>query len=95
MNRQLVEQGKIGLDDPVEDVLPEIKECKLLDGSAPKRKITLRLLVSRRPREPDQTIQTDVTAGTIWRNSAFAPSRFQLHLLQPGALRLEQEEQPR
>ena len=46
VNRQLVEQGKVKLDDPVEDVLPEIKEIKMLDGSEPKNKITLRMLVS-------------------------------------------------
>lgn len=44
--RQLVEQGKVKLDDPVEDILPEIKEIKMLDGSEPKNKITLRMLVS-------------------------------------------------
>ena len=44
--RQLVEQGKVKLDDPVENVLPEIKEVRMVDGSEPKNKITLRMLVS-------------------------------------------------
>lgn len=46
VHRQLVEQGKVKLDAPVEDILPEIKEIKMLDGSEPKNKITLRMLVS-------------------------------------------------
>lgn len=45
LTRQLVEQGKVNLDDPVENILPEIKEIKMLDGSEPKNKITLRMLV--------------------------------------------------
>lgn len=44
-NRQLVEQGKVKLDDPVENILPEIKDIKMLGGSEPKNKITLRMLV--------------------------------------------------
>jgi CubicO group peptidase (beta-lactamase class C family) len=44
--RQLVEQGKIGLDEPIESVLPEVQEIRLLDGTVPRTKITLRMLVS-------------------------------------------------
>ncbi|KAK9894040.1 beta-lactamase/transpeptidase-like protein [Cystobasidium minutum MCA 4210] len=43
---QLVEQGKVKLDDPVENILPEIKDIKMLDGSEPKNKITLRMLLT-------------------------------------------------
>lgn len=44
--RQLVEQGKVKLDEPVENILPEIKDIRMVDGSEPKNKITLRMLVS-------------------------------------------------
>jgi CubicO group peptidase (beta-lactamase class C family) len=44
--RQLVEQGKIKLDEPVETIYPEINDHKMLDGSAPKTKITMRMLLS-------------------------------------------------
>jgi len=43
---QLVEQGKIDLDEPVEKILPEIGEVKKVDGSKPKTKITMRMLLA-------------------------------------------------
>lgn len=44
--RQLVEQGKVELDAPVDIFLTELADVKLIDGTTPKRKITLRMLVS-------------------------------------------------
>ncbi|KZV98346.1 beta-lactamase/transpeptidase-like protein [Exidia glandulosa HHB12029] len=47
---QLVEQGKVSLDEPVEKILPEIANVKLLKDDLtlvePKTKITLRMLLS-------------------------------------------------
>src|SRR5690349_16027469 len=52
---QLVEQGRIGLDEPLENKLPEISEVQVLEGfdpsgkpqlRAPKQKITLRHLLT-------------------------------------------------
>lgn len=43
---QLVEQGKIDLDVPAEKYLPELGQVKLVDGSSPKTKITMRHLLT-------------------------------------------------
>jgi methyl acetate hydrolase len=52
---QMVEQGKLSLDGPISDVLPELKSVQVLDGfdasgqpllRAPKRPITLRQLLT-------------------------------------------------
>jgi CubicO group peptidase (beta-lactamase class C family) len=53
---QLVEQGKLGLDEPLENKLPELGQIKVLEGfdpttgeprlRAPKRKISLRHLLT-------------------------------------------------
>jgi methyl acetate hydrolase len=52
---QLVEQGQLSLDEPLEDKLPELKDTKVLDGfdaegkprlREPRRKITLRHLLT-------------------------------------------------
>ncbi|EJD37019.1 beta-lactamase/transpeptidase-like protein [Auricularia subglabra TFB-10046 SS5] len=47
---QLVEQGKIPLDDPLEDFFPPIKEVKLLEPNGtlrlPRNKITMRMLLT-------------------------------------------------
>lgn len=42
----LVDEGKLALDEPASKWLPELAEAKLADGSAPKKPITLRLLLS-------------------------------------------------
>lgn len=41
-----MEQDKLQLDAPVDSLLPELANMRLVDGSAAKRKITLRMLVS-------------------------------------------------
>lgn len=38
----LVDEGKVALDDPVSKYVPEFKQAKLKDGTAPKREVTLR-----------------------------------------------------
>lgn len=43
---QLVDQGLIKLDEPADKFLPELGQVKLIDGSSPKNKITLRHLLS-------------------------------------------------
>lgn len=47
---QLVEQGKLALDEPAEQYLPAISELQVVDDDgvlrAPKRKITLRMLLT-------------------------------------------------
>jgi methyl acetate hydrolase len=52
---QLVEQGRVGLDDPLQETLPELRSIRVLEGfdeagqprlRAPKRPITLRHLLT-------------------------------------------------
>ena len=43
---QLVEQGKIHLDEPAEKYLPELGTVKMINGDAPKSKITMRQLLT-------------------------------------------------
>lgn len=43
---QLVEQGKLQLDGPAEQYLPELAKVKLHNGDSPKTKITLRHLLT-------------------------------------------------
>ncbi|HRH95872.1 MAG TPA: serine hydrolase domain-containing protein [Prosthecobacter sp.] len=42
----LVDEGKLTLDEPASKWLPELADMKLADGSAPKKPITLRMLLS-------------------------------------------------
>jgi CubicO group peptidase (beta-lactamase class C family) len=44
--RQLVEQGRLNLDDPAGKHVPEIDEMTLLDGSKPNKRITTRMLLA-------------------------------------------------
>lgn len=42
----LVDEGKLNLDEPASQWLPELANVKLADGSAPEKAITLRMLLS-------------------------------------------------
>lgn len=44
--RQLVEQGKLDLDEPAGKYIPEIDEVKMIDGSKPNKRITTRMLLT-------------------------------------------------
>ena len=60
----LVEQGKVNLDDPVEEYLPEFKGIKVEGSQSPARPMTIRHLLSH-------------TAG-FWGNKGITPAKMAL-----------------
>jgi CubicO group peptidase (beta-lactamase class C family) len=60
----LVEQGKLKLDDPVAEYLPEFQEIRVEGGQAPARPMTVRHLLSH-------------TAG-FWGNKGITPEKMDL-----------------
>jgi CubicO group peptidase (beta-lactamase class C family) len=42
----LVDEGKVGLDDPVSKYIPEFADARLKDGTSPSKPVTLRQLMS-------------------------------------------------
>ncbi len=76
----LVDEGKLSLDAPASQWLPELDQMKLADGSAPQKPITLRMLLSHTagiafpPRKPtDGAISLKAYVATLVR----APLAFQ------------------
>jgi len=76
----LVDEGKLSLDAPASQWLPELGKMKLADGSAPQKPITLRMLLSHTagiafpPRKPtDGAISLKSYVATLVR----APLAFQ------------------
>jgi CubicO group peptidase (beta-lactamase class C family) len=76
----LVDEGRLGLDEPASKWLPELGKMKLADGSAPEKPVTLRMLLSHTagiafpPRKPtDGAISLKSYVETLVR----APLAFQ------------------
>lgn len=77
----LVDEGKLSLDEPASQWLPELGDAKLADGSAPSRPITLRDLMSHTsglafpPRKADDGAQSlkGYTAALVKAPLAFEP----------------------
>ncbi|SCZ87868.1 BZ3500_MvSof-1268-A1-R1_Chr2-3g05336 [Microbotryum saponariae] len=65
---QLVEQGKVELDAPVGDVLPEVGNVAFCDGRKPKRAITLRHLLTHTSGFGYTNFHKDLLAWSLQNN---------------------------
>ena len=87
-HRQLVEQGKLDLDDPAGKYVPEIDEMKMLDGSKPNKKITVRMLLSH-------TAGFSYTVGILSNKQTILRLMKPVTVLQRGRQELVQGTRPR
>ena len=87
----MVERGKIDLDAPVSDVLPEFAGQKLLDGSAPSRGITARDLLTH----SSGLCQDETAEGVAEVFRSLAPDRVTLEDMVRGYAGLPLAFEPR
>jgi CubicO group peptidase (beta-lactamase class C family) len=76
--QMLIEEGRFGLEDPVEKLLPEFRDQKLADGRSPVRAMTVRDLLTHKSGITEvHQMQDEMTLAELVAQYGKAPLRFE------------------